>query len=87
MADYSTVALTHEDKARLDNIGERHLDDDNVSYRQIINYLADRFEERQEEYDYILAKAIARASSDDVKRVVTRVESDKEFVERLNDDN
>lgn len=87
MGKYTTVALTDEDKTRLDNLAERHLDDDNPSYRKTINFLMDVFEERQEEYDYVLAKAIARADGDDVRRVITRVESDKEFVEKLNNDN
>lgn len=86
MPDFTTVALTDEDKSSLDNIGERRMDEENPSYRKIINFLVEKLEEQQEEYDHVLAKAIARADGQDVKRVVTRVESDKEFVEELNNE-
>lgn len=84
--DYTTIALTDEDKSRLDVLAEQHMGEDNVSYRTIVNYLADEFEERQDDYEYVLAKAIANADEEDAERVVSRVESDKEFVQELNDE-
>jgi predicted transcriptional regulator len=86
MSEYTTIALTDEDKTRLDRLADQHLEDENVSYRTIVNYLADEFEERQDDYEYVLAKAIAGADEEDAERVVNRVESDKEFVQNLNDE-
>lgn len=86
MTNYTTVALTNEDKERLDELGERHFEGQNPSYRQIINFLADEYETREDGYEYVLARAIAGADEDDVQRIIQRVNSDKEFVENLNNE-
>lgn len=86
MGEFTTIALTEDDKSRLDNIAEQHLNDGNTSYRKTINYLIDEIEERHDDYEYVLAKAIAGASEEDVSRIISRVESDKNFVEDLNNE-
>jgi len=85
MTDYTTVALTSEDKERLDEIGERHFDE-SASYRQIINFLADEYEYQESQYEMVLARAIASADEDDVMDAVRRVERDKQFVENVNNE-
>jgi len=86
MAEYTTVAITDDDKERLDEFGERHVEGGNPSYRTIINFLVDEYENRQDDYEAVLARAIARADEDDASRIIRRVNSDKEFVENLNND-
>lgn len=83
---FTTVALTDEDKSRLDEFGAQYLNDENASYREIINFLADEYESRQDEYEQVLARAIASADEEDASRIIQRVQSDKEFVENLNDE-
>jgi len=80
--DYTTIALTDDDKEELDAINFEELDGDG-SYREIVGFLIDEYKNQSEKYDIVLARAIARADGDDVERVVQRVESDKEFVEQL----
>lgn len=58
--------------------------DGNASYRNIINFLVDEFEQQESNYEQVLARAIARADEDDVLDAIERVESDKQFVEELN---
>lgn len=84
--DFTTVALTQDDKERLDVLADQHLDVENPSYRDVINHLADEYENRQDDYENILARAIANADEDDAERIIQRVEHDKEFVEQLSDD-
>lgn len=86
MTDYTTVALTSDDKSRLDEVAEQHMDEDNASYRQIINYLVDSVDNRSDEYEEVLARAIANADEDDVMDAVSRVDRDKQFVEDLNNE-
>jgi len=81
--EYTTVALTPEDKARLDRIKATYLDDDAASYREVINFLADEVENYADEYEAVLARAIIRASDDDMQRVRERVRNDTQFVERV----
>lgn len=84
MADYTTIALLDKDKERLDEVADCL--DGNPSYREVINFLADEHENRQDGYEFVLARAIAGADEDDVTRIIKRVENDKEFVENLNND-
>ena len=86
MTDYTTVALEQEDKERLDVVGEVYLEEDNPSYRAIVNFLVDEVENRSDEYEDVLARAIANADEDDVMSAISRVERDKAFVEELNDE-
>jgi len=83
--DFTTIALTAEDKANLDELGEKYLEE-NPSYRTIVNFLIDEYENRQDDYEHVLANAIANADLSEAERVVNRVEKDKEFVQDLNDE-
>lgn len=60
------------------------MENGNPSYRDIVNHLVNEFESRQDEYESVLARAIASADEEDATRIIQRVESDKEFVENLN---
>jgi len=86
MSKYTTVAITDEDKERLDQFGEHHIEGTNPSYRIMINFLLDEFENRQDDYEVVLARAIARADEDDASRIISRVNSDKDFVENLDNE-
>lgn len=86
MTDYTTVALEQEDKERLDAVGEQYLDDSSPSYRKIINFLMDEVDNRSDEYEEVLARAIANADEEDVMSAISQVERDKAFVEELNKD-
>ena len=86
MTQYRTVALAPKDKERLDGVGEQHLDDENPSYRTIINFLMDEVDNRSDEYEEVLARAIAKADEDDVMTAIDQVKRDKSFVEDLNNE-
>ena len=86
MAKYTTIALEKEDKQRLDKVSGDYMVNESPSYREIINFLIDRVEERSDNYEKILARAISNANENDVMNAITRVERDKAFVEELNDE-
>lgn len=86
MSKYTTIALEQEDKERLDEVAAVYLDDENASYRTIINFLVDEVDNRSDEYEDVLARAIANADEDDVMSAISRVERDKAFVEDLNNE-
>jgi len=87
--DYTTVALHPEDKERLDRVGKEWIaddEDDTFSYREVVNFLVDNLEEKESEYERLLAQAIINADEDDVERVITRLDNDKEFVKEVSND-
>lgn len=82
--DYTTIAVTPDDVERLNEIEAKHFDG-NASYRQIINFLVDEKENREDSFEEVLAAAIARADTDDVERALQRTASDANWVRELNE--
>lgn len=83
---FTTIAIKDSDKERLDEAAETLMEDPQASYREIINYLIDEVEHHSDDYEEVLARVIANSDEDDVTRAIRRVESDKRFVEALNEE-
>jgi len=83
--EYTTIAVTPGDVERLNEIKTKHLDNESASYREVINYLVDEKETREDSFEEILAVALRDTDESDVYRAYERVKNDEEFVQELSE--
>lgn len=79
---YTTIAVTPEDVDRLDEVKAKHLRD-TASYREVINFLVDEKEKREDSFEEVLTVMLDSVEEEDVARVLQRTRSDANWVREL----
>lgn len=82
MGDYTTIAITKDDKKLLDEANERFFDG-NASYREVILELISREEEQYDSIDEVLAHVFERVDETRVKQAMSRQIGERKMVEEL----